>query len=61
MYACGRECIIVQYLACSVQIVPTVIYIYLTAVFLVTPQSFHAVCDLATSQVSLFGTGKFEE
>lgn len=50
-----------QYLAFSVQIVPTVIDMYLTAVFLVTPQSFHAICDMATSQVSLFGTGKFEE
>lgn len=25
---------------------------------LFSPQPFHAVCDLATSQVSLFGTGK---
>lgn len=41
----------------SAEMIPTFLFRHVTAVFLST-QLFYAVCDLATSQVSLFGAGK---
>lgn len=61
MYTLELTCSVRQYitfrLACAAPsaLPPT----HLTAVCLLSSQHFHAVCDLAASQVSLVGAGKF--
>lgn len=55
MYLCAVR----QYIIVSTAVGSAVSEKHLTVVFLLSPQPFHAVCDLAASQVSLFGSGKF--